>query len=70
MISTEDNIISTEDNTDTEDNHDPGLLSQSGIPDTKEIMIRDHKRLLILSSQEITDTKDNGNHICNRYSRN
>jgi hypothetical protein len=42
MISTEDNIISIKDNTDTEDNHDQGLLSQSGIPDTEEIMIRDH----------------------------
>ena len=42
MISTEDNIISTKDNTDTEDNHDYGLLSQSGIPETEEIMIKDH----------------------------
>jgi hypothetical protein len=42
IIDTNDNIISTEDNTDTEDNHDQGLLSQSGIPDTEEIIIRDH----------------------------
>ena len=42
IIDTEDNIISTEVNTDTKNNNDQGLLLQSGISDTEKIMIRDH----------------------------
>jgi hypothetical protein len=42
IIDTGDNVITTEDNNDTEDKHDQGLPPRSGIPDTEEIMIRDH----------------------------
>ena len=51
IIDTKHNIVSTQEITDTEDNHDQRLLSWLGITDTKDN--RDlwsylHKRLLIL----------------------
>ena len=65
IIDTENNIISTEDNTDIEENHNQGSLilkrSWSGITNTKDN--RDlcsylYKRLLILKIIVIIYTKD------------
>jgi hypothetical protein len=61
IIDTEDNIISIEDNTDTEYNHDQRLPSWSGITDTednRDLWSYLYKRLPILKIMVIISATD------------